>query len=720
MPPPQASSSVAVTAFVALVSAFALGAVSGSLLSGACNSNQTDAAAGGTVGNADDRPMHTTHPDSEDKSNEASAPEDNSEDDKDDGDNNTSSINLHPIGKISSVYRLCVGTPRQGLLAPNSRGRIELSPSLLSADSILGLDGFSHLWVVFIFHLNTNTQIVKKSAEAAAKTTGKHKHKKKGGGGGSRQFPSKIAPPALGGEKVGLFSTRTPHRPNPIGLTLCKIDSISRGKDPSQPFYVNVSGLDLVDGTPVLDIKPFVPHYDTVISLDDIDGGNVIPRGVSLPHWVGSGLEKRRNVSFTDEALLQLDDIVRTNPSSLEFYGPHSGRDDTIGDGIHAIRNAIIQVLAVDIRSKWQTGKARKGKFQAERAGRVKDVMSGDEAPDANDVDGEDAAAKKEDEEQQQLCTQQLDNLLIKYSVSAPSDGNEDAAAMGSGANDDVTVRAIELLRACPGTEKEGGDNASDEVISTNGTEKSSEDTSKNGDTTESTTNPEGESSYDASDKTPAKRKGGSEEGEADGPKAEPPKEFGALKDYWSARGDANTPSGLTPSASSTEKLDKQAGGRVLSFSNRRILTPPRDVVSRPKSAHTSEINKVEVPGEAPTAAVGTSSEAVGEIVTGPVDSHDGAIPLKQQKSEEQPEDATCKEQEAEILGTAKEDDKRVTNGGDMSKSQTDSPLPKSDVAPRTGSSPGKKKKPRPSKKKRQREKKMKAGQSSATGSNQP
>jgi|AntRauTorckE5430_2_1112549.scaffolds.fasta_scaffold04524_3 tRNA (Thr-GGU) A37 N-methylase len=112
------------------------------------------------------------------------------------------SITMQPVGHVSSVYRLCVGTPRQGLLAPNSRGRIDLYPSRIASDSVLSLDSFSHVWVMFIFHLNTTSQ----------------KHTKDNGIANKRQFPSKIKPPALGGKKIGIFATRSPHRPNQIGF----------------------------------------------------------------------------------------------------------------------------------------------------------------------------------------------------------------------------------------------------------------------------------------------------------------------------------------------------------------------------------------------------------------------------------------------------------------------------------------------------------------------
>ncbi len=514
--PSQASSSVAVTAFVALVSAYALGAVTASLL---LRGDQ----------------QITAHPENQREERKAAKKKakdtSNKEDEDEAGEGDAlSSINFIPIGKISSVYRLCVGTPRQGLLAPNCRGRIELSPALLSADSVLGLDGYSHVWVIFVFHLNTNSKVVKKSAEAATAAIGDNvngKNKKKKAKGGSRQFPAKISPPALGGQKVGLFSTRTPHRPNPIGLTLCKIDSISRGKDPSQPFYINVSGLDLVDGTPVLDVKPFVPHYDTVIDLES--SGNSDP--AKLPHWVENGLEKRREVSFTPDALIQLESIVLNDGTALEFYGPHTGRDSSNEDCLKAIQGAISQVLAIDVRSKWQTGKARKGKFQAERAKRVKEVMDEGNAT-------EDNAGEVDEDVQDILCTQQLDNLLIKYSIRAPKDGGlKDEVTFGSGANDKIEVRAIELLRPARDNNRRNG-----RVGSTRTPEK------------------QAECDHELCDNRD---------------NSGPPKEFGALKNYWAERGEAHTPKGLSPSKSAEKIRAEKAGDRAFTFSNRRTLTPP-------------------------------------------------------------------------------------------------------------------------------------------------
>ena len=88
-----------------------------------------------------------------------------------------------------------------------------------------GLDGFGYIWIIFIFHVGLNDYNNKKT---------------------------KIKPPKLGGEKKGVFATRSPHRYNPIGLSIAKLDRVD-GRT------IHISGIDLIHGTPVIDIKPY--HY---------------------------------------------------------------------------------------------------------------------------------------------------------------------------------------------------------------------------------------------------------------------------------------------------------------------------------------------------------------------------------------------------------------------------------------------------------------------------
>jgi tRNA (adenine37-N6)-methyltransferase len=249
---------------------------------------------------------------------------------------------VEPIGVVRSVYRLCVGTPRQGLLAPHARGRIELG---VPADAVDGLREYSHVWIVFVFHLNTLTINPQKR-------------------------PSKISPPALGGgKKVGVLATRSPHRYNPIGITLARLDRI----DFDGGGILHLSGIDLVDGTPVLDIKPFVPLYDA-------PPASQLP--VSIPSWVEKGLEARRAVTFSDVALSQLQDLVAMqsqvrNERVLEFY-----HEEGYEANLSSILACITEVLSIDVRSSFQATKARKGKYQAMRAQRLAAESVSDLTPD--------------------------------------------------------------------------------------------------------------------------------------------------------------------------------------------------------------------------------------------------------------------------------------------------------------------------------------------------
>eukprot|EP00339_Tiarina_fusa_P017671 CAMPEP_0117077896 /NCGR_PEP_ID=MMETSP0472-20121206/54909_1 /TAXON_ID=693140 ORGANISM="Tiarina fusus, Strain LIS" /NCGR_SAMPLE_ID=MMETSP0472 /ASSEMBLY_ACC=CAM_ASM_000603 /LENGTH=395 /DNA_ID=CAMNT_0004804389 /DNA_START=75 /DNA_END=1262 /DNA_ORIENTATION=- len=296
------------------------------------------------------------------------------------------------VGTIRSIYRLCVGTPRQGLLAPNARGCIEMAKlgDASIVDSVSGLEGYSHVWILFVFHLNTQSSR------------------------NSKRIKSKIAPPALGGGKVGIYATRTPHRYNPIGITLCKLDSIRVGN--KNEVRLEVSGLDLVDGTPVLDIKPYVPVYDSV------DGD------VRLPHWVAGGLATKRRVEITDQARTELVDILANNPNALQFYGSKFG-EATVENTVDYACGCIEQVLAIDVRSSYQTKKSRQGKFQAERSERLRDAVAGETMlPLDPDV-----------------CTQQLDNLLIQYKVQE-AEVRKRATSENSGAEDVVRVISIALM----------------------------------------------------------------------------------------------------------------------------------------------------------------------------------------------------------------------------------------------------------------------------------
>ena len=224
------------------------------------------------------------------------------------------SFTFAPIGHIESCFRRLRGIPRQGALAPATKARLVLQRSV-QAETADELERFSHLWVVFVFHDNTGTESKQRP--------------------GHQAYRAKIAPPKLG-RRVGVFSTRSPHRPNSIGQTVVRYDGLAKFQLPPSPQYnkprfgyaLNLSGVDFVDGTPVLDIKPYVPAYDSV------------PMATMAP-WVeqkaasDTALDGAAGgVTFSDEARGQL----AAQLGLMRFYS-----------SVERAEEAVRQVLSLDI-----------------------------------------------------------------------------------------------------------------------------------------------------------------------------------------------------------------------------------------------------------------------------------------------------------------------------------------------------------------------------------
>lgn len=180
-------------------------------------------------------------------------------------------ISIEPIGIVHSPFEEKFGVPRQpGLVEVISS--IELLPPFNLPDAVKGLDGFSHIWVIFQFH-----QAVRE------------------------QWKPLVRPPRLGGnEKRGVFATRSPFRPNNIGLSVVELKSIEMtdGK-----ILLKVNGLDVIDNTPILDIKPYIGYAD---SISDAHSGFA----VSAP-------QKAMQVIFSEQAEQQLLSLGEENLKSL-------------------------------------------------------------------------------------------------------------------------------------------------------------------------------------------------------------------------------------------------------------------------------------------------------------------------------------------------------------------------------------------------------------------
>lgn len=141
---------------------------------------------------------------------------------------------MKPIAHIQTDFTTKFGVPRQSGLSPSSEGRIVFTPEYRNVDALRGLDGYSHIWLLWDF------------SEA---------HRPEG------EWSPTVRPPRLGGNvRMGVWATRSPFRPNPIGLSSVKLERIE-WQTAEGPVLV-VSGADLMNGTPILDIKPYLPFTD--------------------------------------------------------------------------------------------------------------------------------------------------------------------------------------------------------------------------------------------------------------------------------------------------------------------------------------------------------------------------------------------------------------------------------------------------------------------------
>lgn len=229
-------------------------------------------------------------------------------------------MTLSTIGNVVSPYTKRMGTPRQGMLVPSSRGFIQFSTTL-SPEAVDGIDEYSFIWVIFAFHENTSLATSKKT---------------------------KIRPPRAGGIKVGQLATRSPHRPNEIGLSLVKLERW----EPSAR-RLHISALDLVDGTPVYDIKPYV-HWD-IPPVVDYDSTKL-----RLPVWVENKDDVLPNVVFTDDATAIMEDFFQ-----FDYLSPLYPSNDP--SAFDAAIQTLKEVLAQDPRSSHKgVSKNQRGSLSSE------------------------------------------------------------------------------------------------------------------------------------------------------------------------------------------------------------------------------------------------------------------------------------------------------------------------------------------------------------------
>lgn len=139
-------------------------------------------------------------------------------------------IPMTVVARIRSDFPDKFGIPRQAGLVPELKARVVFEPEFRNPDLLRGLEGFSHVWLLWNFS-------------------------------GNQGWSPTVRPPRLGGNRrMGVFATRSPFRPNPIGLSCVRLEEV-RLQSPEGPLLI-VSGADLMDGTPIFDIKPYAPYAD--------------------------------------------------------------------------------------------------------------------------------------------------------------------------------------------------------------------------------------------------------------------------------------------------------------------------------------------------------------------------------------------------------------------------------------------------------------------------
>lgn len=195
---------------------------------------------------------------------------------------------MNYIARIYTDFSSKFGIPRQSRMVKELQGKIVFEPEFRNPEAVRGLEDFSHIWLIWEF--------------SEAKQT---------------EWSPTVRPPILGGNiRKGVFATRSPFRPNSLGLSAVKLDKVEIDNELGSILYV--SGADLMNGTPIFDIKPYIPYAD---SIPDAKGG-----------FTEEVEKKVLKVVFSDE-------LLKTIPQEKQ--------------------NTLIQVLALDPRPAYQDGDGR-------------------------------------------------------------------------------------------------------------------------------------------------------------------------------------------------------------------------------------------------------------------------------------------------------------------------------------------------------------------------
>jgi len=195
-------------------------------------------------------------------------------------------MQIKTIGLVRSPFKDKFGTPRQSQIAKKSVSKLVFDKKIAPPEILEGLEPDTYVWILFWFHLNQQKKPIRK-----------------------------VHPPRLRGKTMGVLATRSPHRPNPIGLSLGKILAIDK-------HIVTVEGLDLVDKTPIVDVKPYLPDFDKPAAKNFawIEQNPFPQLEVRFTDDVFEGVSKKQSTELREH----LSDILIEDPRPLAYLNkPH-------------------------------------------------------------------------------------------------------------------------------------------------------------------------------------------------------------------------------------------------------------------------------------------------------------------------------------------------------------------------------------------------------------
>lgn len=177
---------------------------------------------------------------------------------------------FQPIGIIHSCFKEKFGIPRQPGLVAEASATLELLPPYNRPEAVRGIEQFSHLWILFIFH-----------------------------GCLRSQWKPTVRPPRLGGnERIGVFASRATYRPNPIGISPIKLERVEKT---ANSVVLHLKGVDLLDGTPVVDIKPYIPYADNI--------------SAATAGFAESPPPRKQNITFSADAVQRCIEMSESHPN---------------------------------------------------------------------------------------------------------------------------------------------------------------------------------------------------------------------------------------------------------------------------------------------------------------------------------------------------------------------------------------------------------------------